>query len=173
MREEEELALRQTISGILPEWQEKDTKKKSGVVTQLKLWTGEMMNCARIHMKMWITIKNEYEAEVQRRWIIGGKCVRHSRVGKREVWPEYCIQIGRKEDRERGKEREKTYGIKYWGRVRSVPKLHTQFQYAGSSKHQISCYLLVYLAVLSRCAARCGAASHVVSCGHAQAMAKS
>eukprot|EP00965_Chrysotila_dentata_P254642 6211947-Pleurochrysis_carterae.AAC.2 len=57
IREEEELALnKQIISGILPEWRETDTKKKTGVVTQLKLWTGEMMNYARIHMKMWITV---------------------------------------------------------------------------------------------------------------------
>eukprot|EP00965_Chrysotila_dentata_P173888 5740076-Pleurochrysis_carterae.AAC.1 len=57
IREEEELALKQIISGIIPEWQETDTKKKTGVVAQLKLWTGALMNCARFHMKTWITLK--------------------------------------------------------------------------------------------------------------------
>eukprot|EP00965_Chrysotila_dentata_P261465 6214263-Pleurochrysis_carterae.AAC.4 len=62
-----------TIMTCIPEWQEADNKKKKGVKTLLRSWTGEMMNCARIQMKMWITTKNEHKATVQRRWDSRGK----------------------------------------------------------------------------------------------------
>eukprot|EP00965_Chrysotila_dentata_P065304 2163967-Pleurochrysis_carterae.AAC.1 len=55
LKEEEELALKHMISGIIPEWRETDNKRKKGVITLLRLWTGEMMNLARIQMKTWIT----------------------------------------------------------------------------------------------------------------------
>eukprot|EP00965_Chrysotila_dentata_P142370 4706841-Pleurochrysis_carterae.AAC.1 len=45
------------ISGIIPEWQEADDKKKRGVIAMLRSWTGEKMNHARIQMKTWMTIK--------------------------------------------------------------------------------------------------------------------
>eukprot|EP00965_Chrysotila_dentata_P049454 1639635-Pleurochrysis_carterae.AAC.1 len=52
VEEEEELALRQMISGIIPEWQQaNDTKKKWAVVT-MRLWTGELMSWARRHENM-------------------------------------------------------------------------------------------------------------------------
>eukprot|EP00965_Chrysotila_dentata_P194525 6176418-Pleurochrysis_carterae.AAC.5 len=52
VREDEELALRQMISGIIPEWQEvSDNKGKRGTIEIMKLWTGDMMNWARIQMK--------------------------------------------------------------------------------------------------------------------------
>eukprot|EP00965_Chrysotila_dentata_P015108 499871-Pleurochrysis_carterae.AAC.1 len=62
IKEEDELALRQMISGIIPEWQAADVKKKKGIVAVLRSWTGDMMNHARIQMKTWITIKNEHKA---------------------------------------------------------------------------------------------------------------
>eukprot|EP00965_Chrysotila_dentata_P031798 1060483-Pleurochrysis_carterae.AAC.1 len=34
----------------------------------MKLWTGDMMNWARIQMKRWMEKKNEHRAGVQRRW---------------------------------------------------------------------------------------------------------
>eukprot|EP00965_Chrysotila_dentata_P182819 6037166-Pleurochrysis_carterae.AAC.1 len=34
----------------------------------MKLWTGDMMNWARIQMKKWMDKKNEQRARVQRRW---------------------------------------------------------------------------------------------------------
>eukprot|EP00965_Chrysotila_dentata_P080775 2665612-Pleurochrysis_carterae.AAC.1 len=68
IKKEEELALRQMISGIIPEWQEADDKKKKGVIAMLRSWTREMMNHARIQMKTWITIKNEHKAKVQYKW---------------------------------------------------------------------------------------------------------
>eukprot|EP00965_Chrysotila_dentata_P021887 724632-Pleurochrysis_carterae.AAC.1 len=61
------------ISGIIPEWQVTDNKKKKGVIALLRSWTGEMMNSARIQMKTWVTIKNEHKASVQRRWDNRGK----------------------------------------------------------------------------------------------------
>eukprot|EP00965_Chrysotila_dentata_P237685 6202055-Pleurochrysis_carterae.AAC.1 len=54
IKEEEELALRQMMSGITPEWQEEDKKHKKGTIAVMGLWTGEMMNWARTHMKIWI-----------------------------------------------------------------------------------------------------------------------
>eukprot|EP00965_Chrysotila_dentata_P052658 1747345-Pleurochrysis_carterae.AAC.1 len=126
IREEEELALKQIISGILPEWQETDTKKKSGSITQLKLWTGEMMNCARIHMKMWIAIKNEHKAAVQKRWDNRHKMGKAFQTWRKRSGLESNNQIGGEEDGKREIEKERTYGIKYWGRIRSVPKIHEQ-----------------------------------------------
>eukprot|EP00965_Chrysotila_dentata_P033846 1126812-Pleurochrysis_carterae.AAC.1 len=69
-KEEEELALRQLISGIISEWQEENEKEKKGMITIMKLWTGKMMNnWARIQMKMWTGRKNEHKANVQRRGV--------------------------------------------------------------------------------------------------------
>eukprot|EP00965_Chrysotila_dentata_P228037 6196368-Pleurochrysis_carterae.AAC.1 len=34
----------------------------------MRLWTGELMNWSRTHMKLWIEKKNEHKASVQRRW---------------------------------------------------------------------------------------------------------
>eukprot|EP00965_Chrysotila_dentata_P256887 6212707-Pleurochrysis_carterae.AAC.3 len=65
VKEEEELALRQMISGIIPEWQQIDDKKKKGAITVMKLWTGELMNWARTHMKIWMEKKNEHKTSVQ------------------------------------------------------------------------------------------------------------
>eukprot|EP00965_Chrysotila_dentata_P074657 2466341-Pleurochrysis_carterae.AAC.1 len=58
LKEEEELALKQIISGIIPEWDTTDNKRKKGVIALLRLWTGELMNCARIQMKTWTATKN-------------------------------------------------------------------------------------------------------------------
>eukprot|EP00965_Chrysotila_dentata_P149782 4946138-Pleurochrysis_carterae.AAC.2 len=55
----------------------------------------------------------------------GEKCIRHSRDEKR-AWPKYDVQTGEEEDGARGKEREKSYGSKHWGRVRSIPRIHRQ-----------------------------------------------
>eukprot|EP00965_Chrysotila_dentata_P141136 4664744-Pleurochrysis_carterae.AAC.1 len=68
IKEEQELALEQLISGIIPKWRESDNKKKKGVMALFRLWTEEMMNWARIQMKTWIATKNEHTANVQRRW---------------------------------------------------------------------------------------------------------
>eukprot|EP00965_Chrysotila_dentata_P008725 284028-Pleurochrysis_carterae.AAC.1 len=47
-REDEEQALRQMISGIIPEWQEASDKGKRSTIEIMKLWTGNLMNLARI-----------------------------------------------------------------------------------------------------------------------------
>eukprot|EP00965_Chrysotila_dentata_P038494 1279124-Pleurochrysis_carterae.AAC.2 len=39
--EAEELALRQMISGIIPEWQETNDKEKKGTIATMKSWTGK------------------------------------------------------------------------------------------------------------------------------------
>eukprot|EP00965_Chrysotila_dentata_P101796 3360663-Pleurochrysis_carterae.AAC.1 len=67
-KEEAELALRQLVSGIIPEWKEENEEEKKGAITIMKLWTGKMMNFARIQMKMWTETKNEHKVNVQRRW---------------------------------------------------------------------------------------------------------
>eukprot|EP00965_Chrysotila_dentata_P238410 6202480-Pleurochrysis_carterae.AAC.2 len=51
LKEEEESALKQMISGIIPEWRETDDKRGKGVIALLGSWTGEMINWARIQMK--------------------------------------------------------------------------------------------------------------------------
>eukprot|EP00965_Chrysotila_dentata_P050844 1686181-Pleurochrysis_carterae.AAC.1 len=56
------------MSGIIPEWNSTDNKGKKGAIALLILWTGELMNCARIQMKTWITIKNEQKDKAQKRW---------------------------------------------------------------------------------------------------------
>eukprot|EP00965_Chrysotila_dentata_P134905 4462438-Pleurochrysis_carterae.AAC.1 len=66
-REEEERALRQVVSGIIPEWHETCDKKRE-TIQIVKLWTVYMMNWARIQMKQWMAKKNENRAQVQRRW---------------------------------------------------------------------------------------------------------
>eukprot|EP00965_Chrysotila_dentata_P159337 5263444-Pleurochrysis_carterae.AAC.1 len=62
LKEEEELALKQMISGIIPEWRHTDCKREKGVIALLTSWTGEMVNCAIIQMKTWIATKNEHKA---------------------------------------------------------------------------------------------------------------
>eukprot|EP00965_Chrysotila_dentata_P074886 2474678-Pleurochrysis_carterae.AAC.1 len=62
LKEGEELALRQIISGIIPEWQDTDNERKKGVIALLRSWTADMMNGARIQMKTWVTMKNEHKA---------------------------------------------------------------------------------------------------------------
>eukprot|EP00965_Chrysotila_dentata_P081427 2688381-Pleurochrysis_carterae.AAC.2 len=68
VKEEEELALRQMISGIIPEWQQANDTKRKGARVMMKSWTGELMNWSRTHMKIWTEKKNEHKASVQRRW---------------------------------------------------------------------------------------------------------
>eukprot|EP00965_Chrysotila_dentata_P199264 6179273-Pleurochrysis_carterae.AAC.1 len=68
IKKEEELALRQMISGNIPEWQENGNKEKKETLTLMRLWTGEMMHWTRTQMKMWMEKKNAHKASVQRRW---------------------------------------------------------------------------------------------------------
>eukprot|EP00965_Chrysotila_dentata_P208996 6185029-Pleurochrysis_carterae.AAC.1 len=127
IREEEELALKQMIAGIIPEWQEADQKRKKGVIALLRTWTGEMMNCARKQMKTWIKTKNEHKAKVQYRWDNRDKTRKAFQSWRKRVGYENDeLMMEGKEDEERGRERERTYGIKNWGRVRSIPKIHIQ-----------------------------------------------
>eukprot|EP00965_Chrysotila_dentata_P246550 6207228-Pleurochrysis_carterae.AAC.1 len=123
VKEVEELALRQTISGIIPEWQQVDDKREKGAIVVMKLWTGELMNRARTHMKIWMEKKNEHKASVQRRWDNRGNTL--------EMFTRWKRNAGYKQDgldEEQGKEieegkKKKTYGIKYWGRVRTIPRI--------------------------------------------------
>eukprot|EP00965_Chrysotila_dentata_P063365 2100156-Pleurochrysis_carterae.AAC.1 len=123
-REEEELALRQIISGIIPELQETDNKKKKGVIARIRIWTGEMMNNARIQINTWIKIENEHKAKVQYRWDNRTKTKKAFQIWRKKVGHEWEAQKSGKE--EGVKERERTYGIKNWGRVRPIPKIHIQ-----------------------------------------------
>eukprot|EP00965_Chrysotila_dentata_P189086 6173136-Pleurochrysis_carterae.AAC.1 len=76
INEEEELALRQVISGIIPEWQETDHREKKGIIMAMGLWTGAMMNGARVQMKLWMEKKNAHKDNVHRRWDNRGKMQR-------------------------------------------------------------------------------------------------
>eukprot|EP00965_Chrysotila_dentata_P242072 6204671-Pleurochrysis_carterae.AAC.1 len=95
---EDELALRQMISGIIPERQNIDDKKR-GAIVKMTLWTGELMNWARTHMKTWMEKKNEHKASYRQDghvYLEGGK--------------------GTEFEEAVGGEKEKTYGIKHWGK---------------------------------------------------------
>eukprot|EP00965_Chrysotila_dentata_P090138 2975223-Pleurochrysis_carterae.AAC.1 len=116
LKEEEELALKQMISGIIPEWRHTDNKGKKGVIDQLGSWTVEMTNCARIQMKTWTAMKNEHKADVQRRWDNRGKMNKAFQTWRSRVRHEGEEQAEGKEQGDKRMEREKTYGIKHWGK---------------------------------------------------------
>eukprot|EP00965_Chrysotila_dentata_P038152 1267937-Pleurochrysis_carterae.AAC.1 len=70
------------ISGIIPEWLETDYREKMRTIMAMRLWTGVMMNGARIQMKMWMGKKNAHKDSVQQRWDNRGKCKNVSEVEK-------------------------------------------------------------------------------------------
>eukprot|EP00965_Chrysotila_dentata_P254733 6211980-Pleurochrysis_carterae.AAC.2 len=45
---------------------------------------------------------------------------------RKGVWREYDTQAEGKEEREGRIERKRTYGIKHWGRVRTISRIHIQ-----------------------------------------------
>eukprot|EP00965_Chrysotila_dentata_P172982 5708927-Pleurochrysis_carterae.AAC.1 len=124
--EDEELALRQMISGIIPEWKEASEKGKRDTIKIMKLWTGDMMNWARVHMKNWTNKKNDNKAKVQRRWDNRGIMKEAFQKGKLLIRPEQMVKGV--EHKEGKMNNEKTYGIKHWGRVRAIPRLHKQIK---------------------------------------------
>eukprot|EP00965_Chrysotila_dentata_P217036 6189738-Pleurochrysis_carterae.AAC.2 len=126
LRKEEEVALKQMISGIIPEWCDTNNNRKKGVIALFTSWTGEMMNYARIQMKTWIATKNEHKAYVQRRWDNRDKMNKAFQTWRKGLRQEYDEQGAGKEEGKERIEREKTHGIKYWGRVRTIPKIHKQ-----------------------------------------------
>eukprot|EP00965_Chrysotila_dentata_P124228 4106610-Pleurochrysis_carterae.AAC.1 len=101
-------------------------EEEKGVIALLGSWTGEMMNWARIQMKTWMTVKNEHKANVQRRWDNRGIMNKVFQRLRERVWRGYNAQAMGKEDGKREKERDRTYGIKHWGRVRTIPRIHKQ-----------------------------------------------
>eukprot|EP00965_Chrysotila_dentata_P162790 5375912-Pleurochrysis_carterae.AAC.3 len=105
LKEEEELALKQVISGIIPEWRNADYKRKKGVIALLGTWTGEMMNWARMQMKEWVIKKNEHKASVQRRWDNRGKMHSAFRKWRKGVGQDYHTQTGRRRGEKRRKRR--------------------------------------------------------------------
>eukprot|EP00965_Chrysotila_dentata_P147350 4864394-Pleurochrysis_carterae.AAC.1 len=100
----------------------------------MRLWTGELMNWARIHMNLWIEKKNENKASVQRRWDNKGKTLklfmrwkRNAGYGRGEHDPNRGKGVEVKETE--GGKTEKAYGIKHWGRVRTVPRMHLRVKH--------------------------------------------
>eukprot|EP00965_Chrysotila_dentata_P237957 6202213-Pleurochrysis_carterae.AAC.2 len=53
LKEEEELALKEMISGIIPEWRDTNNKRGKGFIASFGSWMGEMMNWAKMQMKAW------------------------------------------------------------------------------------------------------------------------
>eukprot|EP00965_Chrysotila_dentata_P236656 6201442-Pleurochrysis_carterae.AAC.1 len=125
-REEEERALRQMISGIIPEWQETNIKEKRGIIEIMKLWTADMMNLARIQMKNWMDKKNEHRARVQRRWDNRGIMKEAFQQWKAVTRPGAVDEANGEEHKKEKRANEKTYGIKLWGKTRTIPKIHKQ-----------------------------------------------
>eukprot|EP00965_Chrysotila_dentata_P160723 5307321-Pleurochrysis_carterae.AAC.2 len=128
LQEEEELALRQIMAGIIPEWHDVNNKRRKGILALLRIWTGDMMNLARIQMKTWVATKNEHKAKVQRRWDSRGNMNEVFQIWKKRVRHEQEEQAEGIEDGDGRLEREKTYGNKHWGKVRAIPRIHKQVQ---------------------------------------------
>eukprot|EP00965_Chrysotila_dentata_P204130 6182154-Pleurochrysis_carterae.AAC.1 len=126
LKEEEELALKQMISGIVPEWCHTYNKREKGVIALLRSWTGEMMNCARILMTTWVITKNEHKVKVQRRWDNRGNANNAFQKWKKRVRHDCEEQVEGNEERDSRQERETTYGIKHWGKVRTIPRTHNE-----------------------------------------------
>eukprot|EP00965_Chrysotila_dentata_P255273 6212164-Pleurochrysis_carterae.AAC.3 len=72
VREDKERALTQMISGIIPEWQETSDKGKRGTIEIMKLWTGDMMNWARIQMKK---LMDKNRMNIEPMYNVGGTIV--------------------------------------------------------------------------------------------------
>eukprot|EP00965_Chrysotila_dentata_P196097 6177382-Pleurochrysis_carterae.AAC.1 len=106
-------------------------EEEKGVIALLGSWTGEMMNWARIQMKTWIMVKNDHKANVQhqRRWDNRGIMTKVFQRWRKSVWHEYGAQEMGKEEGKRVREKERTYGIKHWGRVRTIPRTHKQVKH--------------------------------------------
>eukprot|EP00965_Chrysotila_dentata_P252420 6210665-Pleurochrysis_carterae.AAC.2 len=84
-----------------------------------------MMNWARIQMKKWIEKKNEPKASVQRRWEHRGIVNKAPKRWKSATGDENNDKDGRTEEYKENEEgEEKIYGIKHWGRVRAIPRIH-------------------------------------------------
>eukprot|EP00965_Chrysotila_dentata_P078654 2592327-Pleurochrysis_carterae.AAC.1 len=115
-REDEEQAFRQIVSGIIPEWQDASDKGKRG----------DMMNLVRIQIKHWMDKKNEDKARVQRRWDNRGIMKGAFQKWKTLIRHEHMDKGGGEEHKEENEKIEKTHGIKHWGRVRTIPRLHMQ-----------------------------------------------
>ena len=84
------------------------------------------MNCARIQMKTWITTKNEHKVKVQRRWDNRGKMNKAFQRWKIKITRENEEQVDGKEEGDKRLEKERTYGIKNWGKVRTISRIHKQ-----------------------------------------------
>eukprot|EP00965_Chrysotila_dentata_P115637 3821710-Pleurochrysis_carterae.AAC.1 len=114
-RDDEERALRQMISGIIiPEWQETSDRGKRGSIEIMKLWTGDMMDWARMQMKKWMEKKNEHIARIQRRWENRG-ITKDAFQKWKSLTHNVDIDKGQV-GKETRRNKEKTYGIKHWGR---------------------------------------------------------
>eukprot|EP00965_Chrysotila_dentata_P084357 2785451-Pleurochrysis_carterae.AAC.1 len=114
------------ISGIIPEWQEASDKAKTGTIEIMKLWTGDLMNSARIQMKKWVGVKNEHRIRVQRRWDNRGIMKEAFQYWKASTCGTYTEKDeGKEHEKDKGTT-ERPYGIKHWGRIRTVPRLHKQ-----------------------------------------------
>eukprot|EP00965_Chrysotila_dentata_P197645 6178314-Pleurochrysis_carterae.AAC.2 len=73
---------------------------------------------------MWMGKKDEHKSKVQRRWNI---CIMS------KAFKKWKFMTGdSKEDREGNKEpeerKERTYGIKHWGRSRAIPRIHIKVE---------------------------------------------
>eukprot|EP00965_Chrysotila_dentata_P159030 5253810-Pleurochrysis_carterae.AAC.1 len=71
-------------------------------------------------MKTWVAKKNEHKAKVQRRWDNREKVYNTFQTWKKRVRQEYDGRVEAEEDGDRRLNREKTYGNKYWGKVRTI-----------------------------------------------------
>eukprot|EP00965_Chrysotila_dentata_P008179 267169-Pleurochrysis_carterae.AAC.1 len=81
-------------------------------------------------MKAWTEKKDEHKASVQRRWDNRGSMSKAFKRWKITTtgW-ESNDKKGKKKTRGRGRrKRGQSYGIKHWGRIKTIPKILTQVQ---------------------------------------------
>eukprot|EP00965_Chrysotila_dentata_P174583 5763165-Pleurochrysis_carterae.AAC.1 len=85
-------------------------------------------------MEKWMDEKNEHRARVQRRWDNRGIMKEASQKWKSLIRREHMDKDMGQEHKEDEGNKEKTYGIKHWGRVRTIPRIHFYRRASGHSK---------------------------------------
>eukprot|EP00965_Chrysotila_dentata_P215124 6188583-Pleurochrysis_carterae.AAC.1 len=116
------------VSGIIPEWQETNNREKKGTIAMMKLWTEEMTYRARIQIKGWMDKINEHKAKVQHRLDNRGNMHKAFARWQKVTGYEDKVSKIRGENEEEEEEQTKTYGIKHWGRVRTILRMQTQIK---------------------------------------------
>eukprot|EP00965_Chrysotila_dentata_P002473 80247-Pleurochrysis_carterae.AAC.1 len=80
---------------------------------------------ARMQMKEWVTKKNEGKAKVQNRWDNRGKMYMAFQRWRNGIGDDLNVRVMDEEMRKGNIEKERNYGIKHWGRFRTISVSYT------------------------------------------------